>query len=300
MLIQQFWPKPTTYRFWGGHGQDLVIMARKHETRHQYVIIGTIQPQSNVVGNTPLNVTASILLEGVQLNFTVRRQGSTYLYSPAHSAVGQSVGAPASFAHAGPSMVQLDGWHEESHYSWWSNDFLLEAELHTAFQPADAVVGAAAAMPVQTQTPGWRAGDSMVDFTSARSYVSLGGDLDSDLPVSLVYEVEPRPVSRTEAREVRATFRSYRVEATMRSASAGCLAFRLVDEDVDIGTACVEPGTASERLGGEWQVVRVGGVVRLSTAVAHRVAMRAIHMAEAPESATVDVDLLRLVQVAEE
>ena len=276
-------------------------MARKHETRHQYVIIGTIQPQSNVVGNTPLNVTASILLEGLQLNFTVRRQGSTYLYSPAQGAAGQStVGAPASFVHAGPSMILLDGWHEESHYSWWSNDFVLEAELHTAFQAADAVVGAAAAIPVQTQTPGWRAGDSTVDFTSVRSYVSLGGDLGSDLPAaSLVYEVEPRPVSRSEAREVRARFRSYHLEATMRSASAGCLAFRLVDADVDIGTACVDPGTASEGLSGEWQVVRVEGVVRLSTAVAHRVAMRAIRMADAP-SATVDVDLLRLVQVAEE
>ena len=58
-MLKQYWPRPTTYRFWGGHGQDLVIMARKHETRDQYVIIGTIQPQSNVVGNTPLNVTVS-------------------------------------------------------------------------------------------------------------------------------------------------------------------------------------------------------------------------------------------------
>ena len=58
-------------------------MARKHETRDQYVIIGTIQPQSNVLGNTPLNVTASIMLDGVSLNITVRRQGSVYLYSPA-------------------------------------------------------------------------------------------------------------------------------------------------------------------------------------------------------------------------
>ena len=60
-LLRQYWPKPTTYRVWGGHGQDLVIMTRKHEARGQYVIVGSIQPQSNIVGNTPLNVTACIV-----------------------------------------------------------------------------------------------------------------------------------------------------------------------------------------------------------------------------------------------
>jgi hypothetical protein len=179
-------------------------MARKHETRDQYVIIGTIQPQSNVLGNTPLNVTASIMLDGVSLNITVRRQGSVYLYSPAGiTGGGGGSGDETALAAAPPQFVQLDGWHEASHFSWWSHDFTVEAELHTAFQPADAM-GAATNM-VKTEVPAWRVGDTSYDLTQARAFVSLG-ETGPSVASSFAYEVEPRPVSRSELTEVTTAF----------------------------------------------------------------------------------------------
>eukprot|EP01052_Picozoa_sp_SAG31_P009711 SAG31_NODE_517_length_14689_cov_5.110487_2_plen_240_part_00 len=52
---------PVSYRYWAGT-QDLMVIVRKHNRKvpSQFIITGSIQPQSNLVGNTPLNVTASI------------------------------------------------------------------------------------------------------------------------------------------------------------------------------------------------------------------------------------------------
>ena len=282
-------------------------MARKHEARPQYVIVGTIQPQSNALGNTPLNVTASIMLEGVQLNFTARRQGSVYLYSPATGSGDGGAAAP-------PSFVQLDGWHEASHFSWWSHDFTFEAELHTEFQPADAVRGEALAgdmsRAVQTEVHSWRAGDICHDLTQTRSFVSLradsGGDesesSSSSAPVSFAYDFEPRPVSRSLFTEVNAAFRSYRVELVMRRGRAGAgtkacvglhLAATTADTEIidDIGVACAN--------GFEWESTGVSGggdgVLRLGTGKVHRLVVRGVG-----GSANVDIDQLKLVQVSEE
>jgi hypothetical protein len=117
-LLMRSWPQPKTYRLWAG-SQDLIVVVRKHDSRAQFVVVASIQPQSNVEGNTPLSVQASIMLEGQQLNFTARRQGSVYLYQPA----GKT---------SPPSFVQLDGWHEHTHFSWWTNDFVIEAVSNAA------------------------------------------------------------------------------------------------------------------------------------------------------------------------
>ena len=299
-LLEQYWPEPKTYRLWGGHEQGLVIIARKHETRNQFVIVGSVQPQSNVVGNAPLNVTATIKLEGVQINFTARRQGSVYLYSPSLT------------ADTPPAFVQLDGWHEAIHFSWWANDFTIEAELHTAFQPTDV---AAADGLVQTEIPTWEAGDRSHDFTQARTFVSLsssgGGDSSGQLSPSslasvLAYEFEPRPVARSKLTEVTTTVRNYRVEVVMRgmagrvpsappesvsadqpaNMSSSCVSLRLAAGTKNIGVACVEQH-------GTWERVEVGGgLLRLETATVHRVLVEAT-------TGSVDVDLLKMVEVTE-
>lgn len=319
-LLRQYWPKPTTYRVWGGHGQDLVIMTRKHEARGQYVIVGSIQPQSNIVGNTPLNVTACIVLEGTQLNFTVRRQGSVYLYSPSTAVVTSSaVAAP-------PSFVQLDGWHEHTHFSWWSSDFILEAELFEGFTPshAAATLTRMEQSIVHTELPSWQVGDTSIDLTQARAYISLGGgdNRRQHNGGSFAYVVEPRQVSRSELTEVGASGRSYRVELVMRlapspaqpelarpSSPQACVVVRLarklgtngtteVDKEEDVGVACVDGDSASSS--SLWQRVVVKAsddaavLLRLETAHKHQVLLEGL------SAAAVHVDQLRLVQMSEE
>ena len=306
-LLLQYWPEPKTYRFWAGHGQDLVVIVRKHEAREQFVIVGSIQPQSNLVGNAPLNVTASILLEGRQLNFTVRRQGSVYLYEPASAPDDDA----ATTRAAPPSFVQLDGWHEHTHFSWWSDDFTIEAELHDAFLSADAtsriLPGERNNRRVYTEIAGWQAGDTGHDFTQARSFVSVGGRGSSS---SFGYEVEPRPVNRGVFEEVTANIRGYRVAVTMRVAasewpsitssggSEACVTVRYGGNGTTagevIGEACVD--SDDRAFGSPWRSMDLelegaAALLRLEAARAHRLVL------SGPADAAVQVDKLQLVQV---
>ena len=122
-IFQSDWEKclflfaqvPINYRFWAG-SQDVVVYARKHNLTNDYVIGATIQPQSNYAGNTPTSWNATITLAGATLVFEVRRQGSVYALRTSTS------GQPVSF-------VQLDGWHEDAHPSFWNTGFHPEAEL---------------------------------------------------------------------------------------------------------------------------------------------------------------------------
>ena len=278
-LLESSWPRPRTYRLMGGHGQDLVVVVRKHDTRAQFVLVGSIQPQSNVVGNTPLNVTASIELEGQRLNFTVRRQGSVYLYQP-------------SALDMAPSFVQLDGWHEAQHFSWWSADFVFEAELHQAFTPSDAYARDSRARRVRTD--GWRAGHRSLDFTAARAFIAISA---GDQP--LVYNFEPRPVTRSLPTERRAAFRHYRVHLLMRhpggarsADTQACVEVRLISgegEAQHIGVACVGSGRV-------WQRVEVTNtIVRAKTNEVHQLLVT-VH----PSSHTVYVDQLRLIETEQQ
>jgi hypothetical protein len=99
----------------------------------------------------------TISLAGQQLHFTVRRQGSVFVFCPTPSAAqaaantsahaqAKTTAQTAAQAEANspqrstpqlpqlPTFVQLDGWHEASHPSWWRPDFVFEAELHDGFQ----------------------------------------------------------------------------------------------------------------------------------------------------------------------
>ena len=93
----------------------VLVCARKHEKKPLYIISGTIQPKSNLVGTTPEKKDVQINLGSRQLSFEVRRQGSTYLYD---------LSEPGK-----PVFIQLDSWHENKHPEQWSENFLLEAEL---------------------------------------------------------------------------------------------------------------------------------------------------------------------------
>ena len=147
------------YQFYAGDVRKLVSV-RKHNTQNKYVIAGTIQNNSNMIGNAELNGVASINLEGQQLQFNIRRQGSTYIYDNTN---------PAS-----PVFYQLDGWHESTHPSYWSKAFDLEAELFDN-NPANVVI--------KTDVP---TGTASYDFTNFTSYIGFSASS------TVQFNVQPR------------------------------------------------------------------------------------------------------------
>ena len=133
------------YTFYAGDIRKLVV-ARKHNTNALYAITGTIQPNSNMIGNAELEGDATIKLDGTTLSFKVRRQGSTYIYDKTNASA--------------PVFYQLDAWHEATHPYYWSKTFNLEAEL---FDNSTSNV------VLKTQVP---AGTSAGDYRNYTTYVS--------------------------------------------------------------------------------------------------------------------------------
>jgi hypothetical protein len=79
--IPNYTTNPTApgYSFAAGDLRKLVV-ARKHSTLAKYAITGTIQPNSSMIGNAETEGIATVTIDGQQLKFQVRRQGSTYIY----------------------------------------------------------------------------------------------------------------------------------------------------------------------------------------------------------------------------
>ncbi|MFN8153734.1 MAG: T9SS type A sorting domain-containing protein [Bacteroidia bacterium] len=102
------------YTFYAGDIRKLVV-ARKHNTLAKYAITGTIQPNSNMIGNAELSGSATVTIDGNTLTFNIRRQGSTYIYDRTNASA--------------PVFYQLDAWHEATHPYYWSKTFNLEAEI---------------------------------------------------------------------------------------------------------------------------------------------------------------------------
>jgi len=101
------------YNFYTGRNNTLVVV-RKMTGVAKYYITGTIQPLSNFGDGTPKEASVTIQLDGQPLTFQVRRQGSCYVYDRSITP---------------PTFVQLDSWHEDSHYLYWSEDFRFESEV---------------------------------------------------------------------------------------------------------------------------------------------------------------------------
>lgn len=130
------------------NGNPLVpVMVRKAATGQRYLICGTLPRVSNDSANAPAADTVTIYLDGDTLSFSIRRQGSMYLYDKTD---------PANVL-----FYQLDRWHEATHPSRWTRDLVLEAEL------ADSL---GAGVILKTQKP---AGSALRDYTGATSFVVL-------------------------------------------------------------------------------------------------------------------------------
>ena len=152
-------PTRPGYSFWTGDHRKLVVI-RKHNVGNKYAITGTIQPQSNMAGNTENESVATIKLDNQTIKFKVRRQGSTYIYDKTNA--------------ASPVFYQLDDWHEKTHPLHWTTDFKFQAELFDN-NTASAVI--------KTMVP---AGTPAGDFTNHTSYVTFTSN------VELVYNFHPR------------------------------------------------------------------------------------------------------------
>jgi hypothetical protein len=159
-------PTAPGYSFWCGDLSKLVVI-RKHNAGNKYAITGSVQPNSNMVGNSPDEGVAKITLDGQVISFKVRKQGSTYIYDKTNAAA--------------PVFYQLDGWHEKSHPSHWTKDFNFEAEL---FDNTNSQVS------IKTSVP---AGAAAGDFTNFTSYVSWPDNATSPAPVE--YNFRPRSAS---------------------------------------------------------------------------------------------------------
>ncbi len=88
-----------------------LVLVRKLDKK--YLIYGTVQPSSNYKGNTVLEATTSIKLEGKKISFNIRRQGSMYVLD---------------LSADQPVFYQIDGWHQYEHPYYWSKSIEVEAE----------------------------------------------------------------------------------------------------------------------------------------------------------------------------
>lgn len=142
-------PGQPGYSFYAGDIRKLVV-ARKHNTLGKYAITGTVQNNSNMQGNSELETEASINLDGQNLKFMIRRQGSVYIYDK--SAAG------------GPVFYQLDGWHEYKHPYYWSKSFDIEGEL---YDNTNSNLEVKTRVPAGTQTGDYRNFTSSVSFKTS-------------------------------------------------------------------------------------------------------------------------------------
>lgn len=138
------------YRFFTGNPQHLVVV-RKHNTKNQYVISGSLQPNTVQPHSIALIDTVSIELEGQKLRFEIRQQGSTYIYDKTNSEK--------------PIFYQLDKWHQYEHPSWWSHDFEIEAEV------IDSVKSGS--ISIKTEVP---KSANAGDFSTFTSFISGKGE----------------------------------------------------------------------------------------------------------------------------
>lgn len=157
-----------------------LFVARQYSyDTNKFLLYGSLQQNSNLVGNTPYSETYELKdsLSGVLngMKFEVRRQGSTYFYD-----AGSHV------------FYQLDKWHERTHPSYWNKDFEIEAELND-FSDFNNASGANNlvdhSMSLKTQVPSGTAAGDYRNYTTYVEYAASGA------PTKSYYYFEPRVTS---------------------------------------------------------------------------------------------------------
>ncbi len=103
--------KINQFRFKGNAENELILVRKLGK---QYLIYGSIQPNSNIKDNIPLKKETSIDLEGQTVSFEIRKQGSMYILD---------------LSKKDPVFYQLDKWHQEVHPYYWDHAVIQEAEV---------------------------------------------------------------------------------------------------------------------------------------------------------------------------
>lgn len=141
-----------------GQKENQLIMARQLGKR--YLIYGSVQPNSNLMGNGQIEESTSIRIGNQTIRFNIRRQGSVYVLD---------------LSGASPVFYQLDGWHQYEHPYFWKQDFEIEAENPDNINtPGNNLIG--------TET-----GKNNYDFTGFTSYIRT-----SSIQDRLSYRFIPR------------------------------------------------------------------------------------------------------------
>ncbi len=125
--------------------KHVLITARESNNKEKYVICGTYQPFSNDSDEIPESKIVNTTINGHNLTFEARRQGSVYIYekTPDNRTI----------------FYQLDKWHQNAHPDKWSKDFYFEAEV------ADSGV---TSFDIYTDKTGYDG-----DYTNYTSYIHL-------------------------------------------------------------------------------------------------------------------------------
>lgn len=140
------------------------VYVRKHMSQDRFVIATGIMRSSNIKDTVPEEEEIRIKLSYIggsawEETFTVktRRQGSVYLFDRT---------TPLS-----PVFYQLDKWHESNHYSHWSDDIKLEAEMHDSME-----VGQTSVKVTETNDPEYAEYVTFMENLTTNKKVSMHFD----------------------------------------------------------------------------------------------------------------------------
>ena len=251
------WHPPVSYRFWAG-SQSVPVYVRKHDTKEQYLIVASVQPQSNMIGNCPDTVNATIVLAGGNVSFEVRRQGSVYVLDATQGAA---------------TLTQIDRWHEASHPLHWSKSMSFEAEV-----PAQLALNSGA-VSARTHTELSPAADHPHDFTGLPTTFVILSSADTML---LDYHFSPRGNELVE----------YAVWVRARVAAAVyCTLSVAVDGEP---TAAGEFGASDDDSAGQFCWSRLQGKVLANPDETHTLSL--VLWPQDGNTAVLDVDAMKLVR----
>jgi hypothetical protein len=132
-----------------------------------------------------------------------------------------------------PVLTQIDGWHEATHFSRWTKDISLEAELHDDHAATNGA-------PHFRRVTERAAGSADSDYTSFVTFVEL--PLSQHEPATLRFSVQPR------AGGDGAVEREYEVLVRYRVDNAATTTTRVHKAATDINNVTADVGDGEVRL----------------------------------------------------
>ena len=174
---------------WLTNDPNALVVVRKSNTGNKYLISANLNQSTNLTGNVDSVKNLTIKLGGNDVTFQARRQGSMYIYDNTNT--------------SSPVFYQLDAWHEETHPSYWSKNFMIDAELNDTgtatikttgytgrdFSQADSYVNATGTLGYTFQP---RLGSGSTFYLWARARASSGtatlqANVDGGSPLSTTF-----------------------------------------------------------------------------------------------------------------